>query len=50
MQNLVLATVFAILAWSSNQAQRTCKGASSLVYRDSVSFFLDAPKGWILRL
>jgi hypothetical protein len=48
MQNLVLATVCAILAWSSNQAQRTCKGASSLVYRDSVSFFLDAPKGWIL--
>ena len=30
------------------RAQRACRGASTLVYADSVSFFLDAPPGWIL--
>lgn len=30
------------------RAQSTCRGVSSLVYSDSVSFFLSAPSGWVL--
>ena len=48
MKTLALAAVLAFLPWASARPQRACKGASSLVYRDSVSFLLDAPKGWVL--
>ena len=53
MKALALAAVLAFVPWVPAQAQRACKGASAagtsaLVYGDSVSFLLDAPKGWIL--
>jgi hypothetical protein len=48
MKTLALAAVLTLVPWAPSHAQRACKGASSLVYRDSVSFLLDAPKGWIL--
>lgn len=48
VQTLALAAVLALVSPTPAQAQRPCKGASSLVYRDSVSFLLDAPRGWIL--
>jgi hypothetical protein len=48
VKTLALVTVLALAPWAPSQAQRACKGASSLVYRDSVSFLLDAPRGWIL--
>lgn len=48
MKTLALAALLAVLRPTPVQAQRSCKGASSIVYRDSVSFLLDAPKGWIL--
>ena len=48
MKSLALAAVLAFVPCAFSQAQRACKGASSLVYRDSVSFILDAPRGWTL--
>lgn len=47
-RSLALASTFALLSWAPAHAQRACKGAHSIVYRDSVSFILDAPKGWVL--
>lgn len=48
MKILALAAILALLPFASSRAQRGCKGASSLVYRDSVSFLLNAPNGWTL--
>ena len=43
-----VAAVLLLALAPSIRAQRPCGGASSLVYSDSVSFFLSAPPGWIL--
>lgn len=48
MRALVVAAALALFPFASGRAQRGCKGASALVHRDSVSFLLDAPKGWTL--
>lgn len=48
MKTLTVAALSVVISWAPVQAQGTCKGASTLVYRDSVSFLLDAPKGWVL--
>jgi hypothetical protein len=48
MRAIVLAVAFLLVTLVPAQAQHACKGSSSLVYSDTVSFFLAAPRGWTL--
>jgi hypothetical protein len=48
MKASLLAVSILCIAVAPAQAQRACKGPSALVHSDTVSFLLDAPKGWIL--
>ena len=49
---LIVGLAFAMVATKASAQSQTpakqCVGASSLVFRDTVSFFLDAPTGWTL--
>lgn len=47
VRHLLGTLIFAIPLSMPAQAP-TCVGRSTLVYADTVSFFLDAPPGWIL--
>ena len=48
MRATPLAVSLLLSALVPAHAQRACKGPSSLVYSDTVSFFLAAPRGWTL--
>jgi hypothetical protein len=45
---LLFVLVGSAAAAQSNAPAKQCVGASTLVYSDTVAFFLDAPTGWVL--